>query len=235
VESLPIHPYDIFMLVVLVGTTIFGAWKGMAWQLASLASVVLSAMVAIHFSGPLAPLFSVNEPWNRFLAMLILYLATSLSIWVLFRLVAGILDRVRLKEFDRQLGAMFGFVKGVLLCVLITFFAVTLSETARQAVLRAKSGYYIAQLTRHAGPILPEEVRAVVGKYLDELDEKLQPIDPPEGDVAEGLDPEELKQSIEDLKHGINKGLDGAAEAVDEIGASLNDARDGIQSAPGER
>ena len=32
--------YDICMLVVLVGTTVFGAWKGMAWQVASSASLV---------------------------------------------------------------------------------------------------------------------------------------------------------------------------------------------------
>ena len=35
-----IQPYDFVMLAVLVGTTLFGLWKGMAWQMASLASVV---------------------------------------------------------------------------------------------------------------------------------------------------------------------------------------------------
>ena len=32
------EPYDICMIVVLVGTTVFGAWKGMAWQVASSAT-----------------------------------------------------------------------------------------------------------------------------------------------------------------------------------------------------
>jgi membrane protein required for colicin V production len=174
-----IQPYDIVMLVVLVGTTAFGAWKGMAWQLASLASLLVSAAVAIHFSAPLAPYFSANEPWNRFLAMLILYLVTSLAIWLLFRLISGIIDRVKLKEFDRQLGALFGLAKGVLLCVVITFFAVTLSESVRQMVLKSHSGDVIARLTRHAYPLLPEDVRAVLGKYIDELDKKLDPNTPP--------------------------------------------------------
>ncbi|NIL97244.1 MAG: CvpA family protein, partial [Planctomycetales bacterium] len=94
--------------VVIVLTTVFGAWKGMAWQLAALASLVVSFIVAARCSGPLAPYFSVQAPWNRFLAMLVLYMITSLGIWLLFRLVAGVIDRVRLKEFDRQVGAMFG-------------------------------------------------------------------------------------------------------------------------------
>ena len=46
-DGFPIQPYDILMVVVLVTAAIFGAWKGMAWQLASLGSVVLSCMVAV--------------------------------------------------------------------------------------------------------------------------------------------------------------------------------------------
>jgi len=174
------HAYDILMLVLLLGTTIFGAWKGMAWQLASLASLVLSAAVAVQFGGPLAPLFGESEPWNRFIAMLVLYLGTSLVIWLIFRFVSGVIDRVRLREFDRQIGAIFGLAKGVLLCLVVTFFAVTLSEAARQAVLKSRSGYYTARLIQRADPVIPDEVRGVLGKYIDELDRRLDPEAPPE-------------------------------------------------------
>jgi membrane protein required for colicin V production len=179
-NSLPLQPYDIFMLAVIVLTTIFGAWKGMAWQIASLASLVVSSLVAMHFGGPLAPYFSQREPWNRFLAMLVLYVLTSLIIWLGFRVIAGMIDRVHLREFDRQIGAFFGLAKGVLLCLVITFFAVTLSEAARQTVLRARSGYYIARFIQRANPVMPEEVRSLLGKYIDELDRKLDPATPPD-------------------------------------------------------
>jgi membrane protein required for colicin V production len=176
----PLQPYDFLMLAVLALSTIFGAWKGMAWQLAALASLVVSAVVAVQCSGPVAPYFSVEEPWNRYIAMLVLYLATALAIWLLFRLVAGVIDRVRLREFDRQAGALFGAAKGVFWCVVITFFAVTLSESARQHILGTRSGYYTAQLIHRATPILPEEIRATLGKYIEELDRKLDPATPPE-------------------------------------------------------
>jgi membrane protein required for colicin V production len=171
----PLHPYDVVMLTVLLLSALFGAWKGMAWQLAALASLVVSAGVAVHGSKAAAPYFGVQEPWNRCIAMLVLYLVTSLAIWVLFRLVAGVIDRVQLKEFDRQVGALFGIAKGVLWCLLITFFAVTLSESARQSILRSRSGYYTALLIHRAAPVLPEEIRAVLGKYIEELDRKLDP------------------------------------------------------------
>jgi membrane protein required for colicin V production len=171
--------YDILMLAVLVAATLFGLWKGMVWQLASLASVFLSVLAAVRFSRSLAPHLSAQVPWNRFLAMFILYVATSALVWLAFRLVARLIDRVRLKDFDHQVGALFGLAKGVVYCVVITFFAVTISEDTRQTVLHSRSGYYIAVLTRHAEPVLPKEVRDVVGKYIDELERKLDPKSPP--------------------------------------------------------
>ena len=167
--------YDLIMLAVLVGCTFFGAWKGMAWQLASLGSLGLSYFVALRFSDQLAPYLGEKAPLNRMAAMLVLYLATSLAIWLLFRVVAGIIDRVKLTEFDRQVGALFGLAKGVLLCVVITFFAVTLSETAREQILHSRSGHYIAVLIDKADPVMPDGVHEVLGPYLHQLDEQLDP------------------------------------------------------------
>ena len=182
-EGFVIQPYDLLMLGVLVGLAVLGAWKGVAWQIAALSSLVVSWMVAVRFGKLLAPIISDNEPWNGFIAMLLLYLGTSLAIWSFFRLVKGMIDRVQLKDFDRQMGAMFGLMKGVLWCLLITFFAVTLSETTRQWVLQSKSGYYAALLIQHGTPILPEDVRNLLGKYIKRLDDGLEEADT-EGSVA---------------------------------------------------
>ena len=179
-----IQPYDIFMLVVIGLATAFGIRKGMAWQLASLASLIVSAVVAVRFHPVLAPYVSSDPTWNRYIAMLILYLGTSLAIWIGFRLVAGIIDRVKLQGFDHQAGGVFGFAKGVLLCLVITFFAVTLSEWARQIVLKTYSGHYIAVLLEKGTPMLPEEVRSVLGTYIQQMEGKLAPDGPPSPDLS---------------------------------------------------
>lgn len=165
--------YDMLMIAVLVATTLWGVYKGMAWQIAALASVILSGVVAIHSSPAVAPMFGSQEPWNRYAAMLLLYLVTAAAIWIVFHLVSGIIERVKLKEFDRQIGAMFGLAKGVLYCVVITFFAVTLKESTRQLVLESRSGDLIARGIRNANPLLPEEIRTHLGKYIDQLDAQL--------------------------------------------------------------
>lgn len=186
-----IQPYDIVMLVVLAGMTLFGAWKGMAWQAAALASVVLSAVAAVHLSPGLAPVFGGEAPWNRIFAMLVVFVVTAGVIWIIFRLVSNIIDRIKLKEFDRQLGAMFGLAKGVLYCVIITFFAVSLSESLRGEVLKSRSGELIARGIRHANPIIPEDVRTWLGKYIDELDAKLHAPPAETPDEAETAPPGE--------------------------------------------
>ncbi|HVT29082.1 MAG TPA: CvpA family protein [Lacipirellulaceae bacterium] len=169
------------MLVVLVGATLFGFWKGMAWQLASLASLVVSYFVSLRFGEQLAPLFGQQAPWNKFVAMFAIYVGTSLVVWMLFRLVSDLIDKVKLESFDRQLGGMFGFAKGVLLCIGITFFAVTLWPAQGQAIVDSQSGHYIVALLDKAHSVFPPEVHQVVDPYLNKIEQKLNPNYQPHG------------------------------------------------------
>ena len=167
--------YDLIMLIVLAATTIFGAIKGFAWQLASLASIVASYFVAYLFRNDVAKMINAQPPWNLFLAMLLLYFGSSLIIWMLFRLVSTSIDKVKLKDFDRQLGAGFGLIKGMALCLLITMFAMSLLGSAQQQrIANSRSGYYISQVLANAGGILPAEIKQIVGPYLDNVERKLQ-------------------------------------------------------------
>ncbi len=167
--------YDLIMLIVLAATTIFGAIKGFAWQLASLASIVASYFVAYLFRNDVAKMINAQPPWNLFLAMLLLYFGSSLIIWMLFRLVSTSIDKVKLKDFDRQLGAGFGLLKGVALCLLITMFAMTLLGAAQQQrIANSRSGLYISRILANAGGILPAEIKQIVGPYIDNVERRLQ-------------------------------------------------------------
>ncbi len=165
--------YDIIMLVVLVGAALFGAIKGFAWQLASIASILVSYFVAYRFREPFSQSIHADPPWNRFLAMLILYIGTALVVWVLFRMVSGTIDRMRLKEFDRQIGALFGLAKGALYCILITMFAVSLmGNNIREKIVQSRSGRYIAQVLDRSQAVIPPEIHNVVEPYLRRFDQR---------------------------------------------------------------
>ena len=172
-EADSVEIYDIVMLVVLVGAALFGAIKGFAWQLASIASIVVSYIVAYRFREPFSQSIHADPPWNRFLAMLILYIGTALVIWVGFRMISGTIDRLKLKEFDRQIGFLFGLAKGGLYCTLITLFAVTLlGESIREQVVASKSGRYIATVLDKSESVIPPEIHEVVQPYLERFEDR---------------------------------------------------------------
>lgn len=165
--------YDIIMLVVLIGAMLYGAIKGFAWQLASIASIVVSYVVAYKFREPFSQSIQADPPWNRFLAMLILFVGTSLVVWVAFRMVSGTIDRMKLREFDRQIGALFGLAKGGLYCVLITLFAVTLlGDRVGSTIIASKSGRYIAMVLDRSQAVIPPEIHEIVEPYLERFDQK---------------------------------------------------------------
>jgi membrane protein required for colicin V production len=165
------QPYDGLMLTVLIAATLWGAYKGLAWQIASIGSLVASYLVALRLRASLAVYIPAEPPWNIFLAMLILFVGTGAIVWLMFNVISEFIEQLKLQAFDRQLGALFGAAKGALLCALITLFGVTLlGESQRQAICNSRSGYYIALLLDRAQPLIPRELHQVLAPYLDEFE-----------------------------------------------------------------
>ena len=204
--------YDIAMLAVLGFATIFGFWKGLAWQVASLASLVVSYFAALKFADRLAPMVSEHAPFNKFAAMLIIYAGSSLAIWMLFRVVAGVIDGIKLKEFDRQMGALVGFAKGVLLCIAITCVAVTLlGQQQRDQIIASRSGHYIVQVLDKADAVAPPEIKGVIGPYIEKINQRMTP----------GYQPNP-QQDLQDLQKLWSEGAGGAAGAGGLLPAGAN-------------
>lgn len=175
--------YDLLMLAILIGLTLYGYFKGMAWQIAYVASFVVSYFIATRFADQIAPRITfVNPPANKFVAMLLIYAVASFGVWMIFRMVRRVIDSVKMEGFDHQMGAILGFGRGVLWCVGVTFIVLTvlpLPVTQKQQVVNSKSGYYIAQLINKTDSLFPPEVHQVVGPYLDRLENELEGSQPP--------------------------------------------------------
>lgn len=176
-----VETFDIVVLCLLLAGLIFGAIRGLVWQLAWLGALVGSIFVAIRWGPTASPLFGSATPWNTLLAMLVLFLGTSFTVWMVFQWLAGILDRLRLRDFDRQLGALFGLLKSLLICLVLTFFGVTLSEPTREIILRSLSGRMLARTILVARASFPPEVGDVLKGYLEEFAKRVEQKLSPEG------------------------------------------------------
>lgn len=166
--------YDFLMLAILAGAILWGLYKGMAWQVASFASLVASYFVSMQLREPVANALGLQPPWGTTAAMLGLYMATSLVIWVVFSMINKTLANFELKGWDRQIGAGLGFVKGVLLCIIVTMFAVALTkDNSRQQIVQSKSGFYITKVIHNLQGVMPAEVNQVVGPFIDRYNQRI--------------------------------------------------------------
>lgn len=163
--------FDVAVGVVLLYAVIRGAKKGLVWQLAWIAAIVIgfafSEMVSLH----VAPLLEIEPPMDRWVAMFGLYmLATIVSFGVAFGLKDSI-EKWKMDSVDRKLGAVFGLVKGAAACLVAIFFLVTLSKQARELALGSYSGYTAAVVMEKLHDYMPSELHDVLHPHIHKLDD----------------------------------------------------------------
>ena len=159
--------FDIFVLILVGWLTLRGAMRGIVAQLMSIVSVVVCWIAAVKFSPVVAPMISDEPPWNRVIAMLVLFLAGFLAMWLIRGLINDIIKLIRLKSADRTLGAILGFTKGILLCLIITFFLIVFSPTSRDFVMESISGKYFARGIERISILIPADVNEVFAKNFE--------------------------------------------------------------------
>ena len=163
--------FDLAILGVLAFCTYRGATKGIVWQLAWIAALILCFAVSESASVRIAGLIPVDAPLNRWIAMFAIYLASVFVTFWIARKIGDWIEKHRFVEFDRHLGAVFGFLKGVLFSLILVFFIVTLSAEARDVVLRSKSGYAAAVVMGRLHAVMPEDLHEVLEPYIHGLDD----------------------------------------------------------------
>ncbi len=178
--------YDLICLGVLLFAAIRGAAKGMAWQLAAIASLVLCFLFATPLSLTLMPLIQVDPPLNRWIALLAIYVLFSFVCFGVARGFRSWLEKARFVEFDKHLGFIFGALKGATICMVATFFLVGMSDAAEQYIMTTKTGYISAVVASNLRPVIPAELADLVAPYINRL---------PAPDTSNVLDPEEATAS----------------------------------------
>jgi len=163
--------FDALILCTLAFAIIRGAMKGIVWQLAVIGSLVFCFAFAGTLSLAVAPHIGVKPPLNRWIAMFIIYAVFSFVAFGVARLVRDWIEAVRFVDYDRHLGAVLGFVKGTIFCLVLTFFSVTLSEDLRGQVMASQSGRLAAIVMDRLHPVMPDELHDVLEPYIHQLDQ----------------------------------------------------------------
>lgn len=160
--------YDAAMVVLVLGGMAWGAWRGIVWQIASIASLVLGYAVAHTTSDDLAVHFPGDPIVARGLAMLVIYAAVSAGIFFAAWLIRATLRKLKFEAYDRHLGMVLGGLEGALVGIVATLFVVSLAPQSRGPIFASPSGKIVGRVMKTLGPVLPSEAREVLTPFWGE-------------------------------------------------------------------
>jgi len=160
--------YDAAMAGVVVAGMIWGAWRGVTWQLASIASLILGYIVSHQLSSQLAPQFGTDPVISRTLAMMTVYAVVSGGVFLVAWGFRAILRRMKFEAFDRHLGMLLGGMEGAILGTVISFFVVSLAPQTRDQIYNSPSGKLVASVINAVGPSFKAEAKEAFAPFVEE-------------------------------------------------------------------
>ena len=215
--------FDLIVLTILAALTLRGIWKGMVSQIVSVASFFICWLVATRFGGLIAPTIPVEAPWNQVAAMATIFLVTMIAIRFAYAALEKLIRHWHLAKLNSLLGGVLGFVKGLLICLIITFFAVMFSETSRDVVFNSKTGIHLVKLITQVSVFIPKDSYEFVHTQLAQFQTKVDQAVPgrtPETlqvqssetvqQVLGQLQPTKAKNSTSSLLSAISKWWNGS-------------------------
>ncbi|ODU08990.1 MAG: colicin V synthesis protein [Rubrivivax sp. SCN 71-131] len=152
---------DWALLAVLLLSVLVGVWRGLVFEVLSLAGWVVAWVGAQLFGRELAPWLPVGAPGSaaNVLACFVVAFVGILIVWsLLARLARLLIHATPLSLPDRVLGGGFGLLRGgVLLLALATVLALT--PAAQWAPWQQSEGARWLRVVLHGlGPLLPHDM-----------------------------------------------------------------------------
>jgi uncharacterized membrane protein required for colicin V production len=145
----------------------------MVSQIVSAGSFFVCWLVSSRFGGLVAPTIPVESPWNQVAAMAVIFLITMVAIRFAYALLEKLIRHWHLAKLNSLLGGMLGFLKGFLICMILTFFAVMFSETSRGVVFNSVSGLYLIKAIAGMSFFVPKDSYEFVHAQLDQFQQKV--------------------------------------------------------------
>ncbi|GHT23017.1 hypothetical protein FACS189419_06380 [Planctomycetales bacterium] len=232
--------FDIIVIAILIALTLRGIGTGMIAQIVSVGSYFVCWLVASRFAFLIAPSIPAEEPWNQVGAMAVLFVITMIAIWFFRSALEALIKRCKLESMNKLLGGGLGFVKAVLVCMVLTFFAVTLTEASRDVVFQSKTGKYFVELITRTSAFVPKDSSELLREQLANFNNKVASRTESVSSLtaerltpsAQPVQPSSLFTAIKDWWNGKTKEVTaGAAESIKkEIADSLPVSQETFQN-----
>jgi membrane protein required for colicin V production len=155
---------DWLLCAVLLFSMLLGAWRGLVYELMSLAAWVAAFVLAQWLAQDVAMMI----PFLRSAAEQVQYAAAFVLVFVVALFAAGFVswllkkavETVGLRPVDRALGAVFGLARGVLLLLVVAVVIGLLGMVHQSWWQESEGRVWLDVLLNGLKPILPDALRA---------------------------------------------------------------------------
>ncbi len=156
---------DWIFIAVLVVSLVVGAWRGLVYELLSLANWIAAFVLAQWFAPDVAhylPLGGATEVVRYAAGFVVVFIAALFAGGLIAFLVRKLIAAVGLRPVDRVLGSVFGLVRGLVVLLALTVVA-GMTPVVKSPWWQESTGADIATvILKGLKPVLPVEF----GKYL---------------------------------------------------------------------
>lgn len=151
---------DIILLTIMILTAIVGIFKGFVRQVIGLIAVLAGLVLASLYYEQTAGLFAFVKDalLGNFLGFLVIFVIVLIAGAILSHIITKVM-KGPLALANRLFGALFGFVKAVLICGIIVFALVSF-EIAKPALETSVLAPACLGVTRGVINMIPQDLRA---------------------------------------------------------------------------
>ncbi|MBS0608356.1 MAG: CvpA family protein [Proteobacteria bacterium] len=156
---------DWIFLTVLVASLLMGAWRGLVFELLSLAGWVVAFFAAQWFAddmGALLPMGQADSSLRHVAGFALVFVGAVFACGLLAWLVKKLVEAVGLRPADRALGALFGVLRGLVLLLAVTLVTGWMQLQEAPWWKESQAAPILQGALKRLKPVLPDEL----GRHL---------------------------------------------------------------------
>ncbi|MDR2328384.1 MAG: CvpA family protein [Comamonas sp.] len=165
---------DWVFILILLGSVLIGAMRGLVFEVLSLISWVLAFFAARLWGAQVGlwlPMQEMDEGVRIAAGLVIVFVVAIFALGLVIRIIGKLVQIVGLRPFDRTLGALFGALRGVLLLVLIALVFMLTSMRESQIWNTSVFAPHLVSAVSVLRPWMPQELGRHWSSLVDQLTE----------------------------------------------------------------
>jgi len=116
--------FDFAILTILLVSLLLGLWRGLVYEVLSLAGWPIAFVLSKLFANSIVPLLPVQQEAIRIAAAYAVVFVAALIVWgILVWLLARLVKAIGLGWLDSVMGGLFGVLRGVLVILALVWLA----------------------------------------------------------------------------------------------------------------